>query len=52
MKLIFSYLPLRPYILGDLEVFDLSDNTLTGQIPSELDNLLAASIYLSGNANM
>jgi len=38
--------------LADLELFDLSDNELTGQIPSELDRLQTASIHLSGNLDM
>ena len=38
--------------LADLELFDLSNNELMGKIPSELDNLLAASIHLSGNLDM
>jgi len=38
--------------LADLELFDLSNNTLIGQIPSELDNLQTALIYLNGNSDM
>jgi len=38
--------------LANLELFDLSDNRLSGQIPSELDNLQDASIHLSGNLDM
>ena len=40
------------YPKADLELFDLSDNRLSGQIPSELDNLQAASIHLSGISDM
>jgi len=42
----------RLWYLADVEMFDLSNNELTGQIPSELDNLLTASIHLSGNSDM
>jgi len=38
--------------LADVEVFDLSNNTLIGQIPSELDNLQVASIHLSLNSDL
>ena len=36
-------------LLADLEIFNLSANELTGQIPVELVNLQGASVHLSGN---
>ena len=37
---------------GVLEMIDLSNNLLTGQVPSEFGQFVDLSVFLAGNINM